>query len=201
MAPSRSPQRHVRRCPEAVLADDAERDHRCGIGAPVMRAAQPGRAGALALMLLLAAVPAAAADRDGDGLRDGFETKWGLTSPDDRDSDNDGVVDSAEDHDHDDLGDLGSSVLVRTPPGGTATVMAGRTAARTTTATVRATRRSRTSARSRPDYDHVCPSPTKTCNHSRGSARRSMVSRGSRAVHSARPTARPRWCWPAIPTP
>ncbi len=40
-----------------------------------------------------------AADRDGDGLRDGFESRYGVTSPDRKDSDWDGVVDSAEDND------------------------------------------------------------------------------------------------------
>ncbi len=66
------------------------------------------RAGALALaLLLLGALPAAAADRDGDGLRDGFERRYGVTDPDRRDSDGDGVVDAAEDNDGDELGNLG----------------------------------------------------------------------------------------------
>ncbi len=66
------------------------------------------RAGALALaLLLLGALPAAAADRDGDGLRDGFERRYGVTDPDRRDSDGDGVIDAAEDNDGDKLGNLG----------------------------------------------------------------------------------------------
>ena len=58
-------------------------------------------------LALLMSVPVAAADRDGDGLRDGFETRWGVTDPDKRDSDRDGVVDSAEDNDGDRLSNLG----------------------------------------------------------------------------------------------
>ena len=50
---------------------------------------------------------AARADRDGDGLTDDFETRWGVTDPDDPDSDGDGVVDPAEDSDGDHLGNLG----------------------------------------------------------------------------------------------
>ena len=66
------------------------------------------RAGTLALaLLLLTSLPAAAADRDGDGLRDGFERRYGVTDPDRRDSDGDGVIDSAEDNDGDKLGNLG----------------------------------------------------------------------------------------------
>ncbi|MEA2025347.1 MAG: SGNH hydrolase domain-containing protein, partial [Chloroflexota bacterium] len=65
-------------------------------------------AAALALVLVgLLAVPAIAADRDGDGLRDHWEERWGVTDPDRRDSDGDGVVDSVEDLDHDHLGNLG----------------------------------------------------------------------------------------------
>lgn len=70
-----------------------------------------GRLGAgvplAALLLLTTFAPAAGADRDGDGLRDGFEKRWGVTSPDKPDSDGDGVVDSAEDNDRDKLGNLG----------------------------------------------------------------------------------------------
>ena len=60
----------------------------------------------LALVSLLA-LPAAAVDSDGDGLRDGFESRYGVTDPHKRDSDGDGVVDSAEDNDRDKLSNLG----------------------------------------------------------------------------------------------
>ena len=49
----------------------------------------------------------AATDTDGDGLRDTFEVRWGVSDPRDPDSDGDGVVDPAEDGDGDRLGDLG----------------------------------------------------------------------------------------------
>jgi hypothetical protein len=57
--------------------------------------------------VVTAVVPVVAADRDKDGLRDGFEKKYGITSPVKRDSDGDGVIDSAEDNDGDKLGNLG----------------------------------------------------------------------------------------------
>jgi hypothetical protein len=62
-----------------------------------------------ALLVPLAAVPVAAqeSDRDDDGLRDRLEERWGLTSPDDPDSDGDGLPDAAEDHDGDRLSALG----------------------------------------------------------------------------------------------
>ncbi len=73
-----------------------------------MAAPRSRRGAALGLVLvLLAALPAAAADRDGDGLRDGFEARYGVTDPDRRDSDGDGVIDAAEDNDGDKLGNLG----------------------------------------------------------------------------------------------
>lgn len=73
---------------------------------------------ALLAMLLLPALaaPVSAADADKDGLWDGFERKYGLTDPNRRDSDGDGVVDSAEDHDGDGLGNLGEQ-RYRTHPG------------------------------------------------------------------------------------
>ena len=56
---------------------------------------------------LLASTPVAGADRDGDLLRDAVESKWKVTDPDRRDTDLDGVVDSAEDSDGDRLSNLG----------------------------------------------------------------------------------------------
>ncbi len=61
----------------------------------------------LTMALLLVASPVAALDSDGDGLRDGFEKRYGVTSPFVRDSDHDGVIDSAEDDDGDRLSNLG----------------------------------------------------------------------------------------------
>ena len=48
-----------------------------------------------------------AADQDGDGLRDYFEARFGVTAADKADSDGDGVIDSAEDSDGDRLSNLG----------------------------------------------------------------------------------------------
>jgi hypothetical protein len=61
------------------------------------------------VLLLLVPDPGTAAmrDRDADGLRDAFETRWGVTDPGDWDSDDDGVIDAAEDSDGDRLGNLG----------------------------------------------------------------------------------------------
>jgi hypothetical protein len=65
-------------------------------------------AGGISLVLFAGlSVPAAAADRDGDGLRDKWEQRFGITSPAKKDSDRDGVVDSAEDFDGDKLSNLG----------------------------------------------------------------------------------------------
>lgn len=49
----------------------------------------------------------AAKNSDGDGLWDWVETKWGVTDPFDADTDNDGVLDPAEDDDGDKLSNLG----------------------------------------------------------------------------------------------
>ena len=60
------------------------------------------------LLIALVSTPAVlASDSDGDGLRDSFEQRYGLTSAADPDSDGDGVIDSAEDHDNDRLSDRG----------------------------------------------------------------------------------------------
>ena len=61
------------------------------------------------LLIVLTASPAVAGiyDNDDDGLRNSFEQRGGVTSPTNPDSDNDGVVDSAEDNDGDRLGNKG----------------------------------------------------------------------------------------------
>ena len=64
-------------------------------------------AAGLALLLTLGAAPVLGADSDGDGLRDGFERRYGVSSPTSKDTDGDGVVDSAEDTDGDRLSDKG----------------------------------------------------------------------------------------------
>lgn len=70
----------------------------------------------LAMLWALAlAAPVAAGDRDGDGLRDGFEARWAVSDPDNPDSDGDGVVDAAEDIDGDGLGNLGEQRFGRHP--------------------------------------------------------------------------------------
>lgn len=53
------------------------------------------------------AAQTAGSDRDGDGLRDSFEERWGMTSAEARDTDQDGIADSVEDEDGDKLGNLG----------------------------------------------------------------------------------------------
>ena len=60
----------------------------------------------LVIMAVLAPTAVLAVDSDGDGLRDAFERKHGVTSPKRQDSDGDGVVDPAEDSDGDRLSDL-----------------------------------------------------------------------------------------------
>ena len=62
--------------------------------------------GLAVVLALLVPTTASAADRDGDGLRDAFERKYGVTSPKWADSDRDGVIDSAEDNDWDRLSNL-----------------------------------------------------------------------------------------------
>jgi hypothetical protein len=68
--------------------------------------------GVLAILIaapgaVIGAPAGASGDADGDGLRDAFEVRWGVTDPHDPDSDGDGVVDPAEDTDGDRLSDLG----------------------------------------------------------------------------------------------
>ncbi|MEX1296479.1 MAG: SGNH hydrolase domain-containing protein [Candidatus Limnocylindrales bacterium] len=70
----------------------------------------------MALGLALSSGPVVAADTDGDGLRDAFEKRHGLTSHLLADSDGDGVIDAAEDHDGDDLGGRGEQRF-KTDPG------------------------------------------------------------------------------------
>ena len=85
-----------------MLETDAARDTR------IARSVRPLRPLVVALvMAALLVSPVSAGDRDGDGLRDAFESRYGATSPDSRDTDGDGVIDSAEDNDRDKLGNLG----------------------------------------------------------------------------------------------
>ncbi|MEX1297277.1 MAG: SGNH hydrolase domain-containing protein [Candidatus Limnocylindrales bacterium] len=62
-----------------------------------------------ATLVLAAAAPTTAqpVDRDGDGLEDAFETRWGVTDPAAADTDGDGLGDALEDPDGDDLGNHG----------------------------------------------------------------------------------------------
>ena len=86
-----------------------ETDDAPGPSTPPGPGTSPRRA-ALALLSFLLLVPAsvtATTDSDGDGLRDAFEVRWGVSDPGNPDSDGDGVVDPAEDGDGDRLGDLG----------------------------------------------------------------------------------------------
>jgi hypothetical protein len=61
----------------------------------------------VASLLLPASAAAVTPDRDGDGLRDGFEQSYGVTDPNRKDSDWDGVINAAEDSDGDYLSDRG----------------------------------------------------------------------------------------------
>jgi hypothetical protein len=63
----------------------------------------------------VAPVSAASRDRDGDGLRDDWEQRWGITSARDADTDSDGLLDAAEDTDGDGLSNLGEQRF-RTAP-------------------------------------------------------------------------------------
>lgn len=73
----------------------------------LMRPPTALRALGLTLLAVALIAPASlAADRDKDGLRDGWEARHGVTSPNLKDSDWDGVVDGAEDSDGDRLGNL-----------------------------------------------------------------------------------------------
>lgn len=74
----------------------------------------------VSVTLALCVVPSGVAwaanpDRDGDGLRDAWEQRWGITSPRDADSDNDGIPDGAEDPDGDGLSDLGEQRFGTSP--------------------------------------------------------------------------------------
>ena len=63
---------------------------------------------ATCLLVIVAASPVAASwDSDGDGLSNKFESKYGVTSPNNPDTDGDCVVDSAEDNDNDRVGNRG----------------------------------------------------------------------------------------------
>jgi hypothetical protein len=69
----------------------------------------------IALGAISSATAAAAPDRDSDGLRDAWEQRWGITSDRDADTDGDGLLDPAEDHDADGLSNLGEQRF-RTSP-------------------------------------------------------------------------------------
>ncbi len=68
-----------------------------------------------ALVLLGQVALAAPGDRDDDGLKDRFEERWGITDPDRRDTDRDGIRDGLEDEDADRLSNLGEQ-LFKTDP-------------------------------------------------------------------------------------
>ena len=71
---------------------------------------------AMAVALTFALVaPAISADSDGDGLWDSFEKKYGLTDPQKKDTDRDGVIDSAEDNDGDGLSNRGEQRFKTNP--------------------------------------------------------------------------------------
>ncbi len=76
-----------------------------------------GLAVCLAMVILTVAPVAALAadDSDGDGLRDDFEARWGVTSAQTADSDGDGLIDAAEDGDGDDLSALGEQRYATDP--------------------------------------------------------------------------------------
>jgi hypothetical protein len=69
----------------------------------------------LALCVVPSVATSASHDRDGDGLRDSWERRWGVTSWRDADSDNDGVLDGAEDPDGDGLSNLGEQRFGTSP--------------------------------------------------------------------------------------
>jgi hypothetical protein len=75
-----------------------------------------GRIAVVALGCALLGSPVLGADSDGDGLRDAFEKRYGLTSYLLDDSDGDGVIDADEDPDGDDLGNRGEQRF-KTDPG------------------------------------------------------------------------------------
>ncbi|MFN8518870.1 MAG: SGNH hydrolase domain-containing protein [Chloroflexota bacterium] len=79
--------------------------------------ARGGVALALACCLLPGALTTSAAsgDRDGDGLRDSWEQRWGVTSQRVADNDGDGIPDSAEDPDYDGLSNLGEQRFGTSP--------------------------------------------------------------------------------------
>jgi SGNH domain (fused to AT3 domains) len=63
----------------------------------------------------LATAPLATQDSDGDGLTDAFETKWGVTDAHKKDTNGNGLIDSAEDSDGDALSNLGEQRFGTSP--------------------------------------------------------------------------------------
>ena len=68
-----------------------------------------------AVMLLAPTAAAGGGDRDGDGLWDRFEERWGVTDAGKRDSDHDGIKDGLEDEDGDRLSNLGEQRFKTNP--------------------------------------------------------------------------------------
>jgi hypothetical protein len=100
-------------------------------------------------LLLGGATLAAAADRDGDGLRDTFESRCGISDPDKRDTDRDGTWDALEDRDGDRLSHLGEQ-LFGTDPSDPAMATANKMGTTTPMPTTSPTRSNRTAGPFRP---------------------------------------------------
>ncbi len=165
-----------------------------------MRTSTPRRGLAVAtlaaLLLTVLTTPGVlAADRDRDGLADWFERKYGVTSPDRKDSDWDGVIDAAEDNDGDRLSNLGEQRF-GTHPGQPDSdgdgISDGRGGQRPATAA--AMPGSRTNARSRPACDPRWRRRPRTSAASRAAATRPRARPSCGAAGSASPVPAGAWC-------